>query len=996
MAAVWGGPVAWRCRVPVPADVQATARRLAGEVIENAKRLGHAYAFRQFRLDGVAIDVTMTAPEQPPIIAVRLEGRSPLVPRTLPRPAVWVPRGFVVLPASDSAPLGWGLPAIPAHTDPFNGANLRPGIEPNRWTPNGPCGQVLLTRVPDAGYTGISVSAMTSPLLFDHDHGPRPRQDDDDRFVIRLPPADAAWAAYRMEFEAFRANAPDLTDEQRQVVAAEKRALFEGINELREGAGTPPLTPPVRGWYDSAQATAAECVAVSVLGHYSDAFTLGWRTPDDRLGRDGIGAIASPAAATDRNVTLTGREAVAANTATEPVVIGLDPDGQPILDITGGGAPMTGAHAAALIEADPFALAQMTADAHAHACVGLQDNVAVVHAVTRDAWIPAGNRQWHPADPELPILTWFGADGLNLEGETYPITSTPVPTSSDPATQAGLFASWNPHTLTESSLLDDGFFWFRFVTPSASVAAEHWPVRPMFEQRIFARGRCIALAPGLVWAAAIRRRSDGTPELVALCHHYDDEPETPSERRERGFTSIVRLWRCAIADVAELGVNPEAVIRGVRGAAASWPWDDPASPYTWTGGEAIDVGTTDGSVRDLLAYASQWTFSPDGNAAVCCRVWGKYPECWRTLRVGGYGAEQDAYAWNTWGHGVIFGPTPRPGVMRLDLTDEDATPDWLGFNATATPVWPPGGEPGVRPLEQIEPGGIFERMTESHGTVVLTTDLVAAGWTRQGTLRFCVAGWTHNAYADPVDWSATDNNQTFYYAFIDDLAATTEQWRASAIEYGCVARKEGRGFLPVVSPYRGLQVLSMDRKAVIAYGTVPRFHARETAHQSPDYSHCWRDNPQGFFGVNAWVDGTRVAGGWYANPDNLVVNNLYLCYVGGVNGAPGPLAANRLILEPSFAVGPSGWVLSYTLRAQSGAVHAPSVSGDCPRYYVATPWGEVVYQDACTPRPSDLQPFDYGTGVLIGANAVASFSDDPVRMTAATGPRPHFLYARAV
>lgn len=994
MAQVHHGP--WRLRLPdgpVSAELVARARKAIG-IAEQHRAFQNLRHFRRLFTypDGVTIEAlwdgtlwitTITGQPAPVIRPVRI-----------PRPALWVPKGFVVLPATDGAPIGWGLPVVPAPDTegPLDPANLVPGLELARWTAAGPLGEVLLTRLPDAGYPGVGPGARTVPLLWHREHGPRPAQDEDGVWQIGLPPSNPDWSAHRIAFEDYRAQQPGVDAAQAATIAAEKRVVFERVNQLRATAGRPPLLPPIRGYADTAQASADQAAAAQVLGAWAASYDPTWRIEGDRLARDGISARPAPAAGDDRNATVNGTQVQTARTTAAPTPIGVDPVGQPILDTAGGGPAITGEQAADDFEASGYAAAQLLGSAwdtfpgSASALnVGIRDNVAVAHVVRREAWIDTGNRQWISADPAIPMLTWWGAPALNLGDETYPRTGTAPPVGIDPEDQALLFSTWNPHTVNRRSLYDlDGYCYLRHVHSDPALPPDAWRVQPFWESRIFCRGRCIAIAPrnGLVWAAAIRRTEAGGYQLVALVHDPNDEPATTSQARAEGLTRWVRLWRCDLPDVEGLVANPEVCIRGVRGEAAAWPWDDAEDPYAWTDGQRIDVGTSDGTTRDLLVLASQWVFAPNGNSAACARTWGRYPEAWRTERgVPRYEQEINLFAWNTFGHGTIFDHTPRPGVLRLVLTDSGATRAWDGFPLEAVPQYAATGVPAARaPTDLPEAGPWIKPALEPAPSA--WPDLVAVDWAATG-LRFALIAYSRGTVQD---FDIRFNHHTYAVAFTADLATASADWAPMAVEYGQVAVKPGREHLGVVVANAGVLVLGCADQAMVSIGTVPRF-LRERAiptsnicADNPAYTLCWADDTTlPWFAVNAWVGGQRVLSRWHPNPDRVQINNLYLCHDDGINGDPQVQMLMRTIIRPHFARADGAWLLAYTVQPQDGNRAVVSVAGDCPQFQ-ASVYG-VIFQSACTPRFSDLGTLAHGEHRVAGAGAAASFANEDTLMT---------------
>lgn len=976
---------------PVSAELVARARKAVG-IAEQHRAFQDLRHFRRLFTypDGVTIEALWDGT----LWIATIRGQRPAViePVRIPRPPIWVPRGFVVLPASDARPAGWGLPVTPAPDTegPFDPANLVPGLDVARWNPSGPLGEVLLTRLPDAGYPGVGPGAITVPLLWHREYGPQPPQDDDGRWLLNLPPLNPTWSAHRISFEAYRAQQPGLTPEQAAAIAAEKRALFERINLFRETAGRLPLTPPVRGYADTAQASADQAAAAQVLGAWAAAYDPTWRIEGDRLARDGISSRA--AAGDDRNATANGVQVQTARTTAAPTTIGTDPVGQPILDIAGGGPPITGEQAADDFEASGYAAAQLLGPAWdaqpgsgSALNVGIRDNVAVAHVVRRESWIETGNRQWISSDPAIPMLSWWGAAGLNLADETYPRTGTTPPVGSDPEDQALEFSLWDPHTLNRSSLYDpDGFCYLRHVYSDPHLPPEAWRVQPFWEGRIFCRGRCIAIVPnnGLVWAAAIRRTTAGGYQLVALVHDPDDEPANLAQARSEGLTRWVRLWRCDLPDVEGLVATPEVCIRGVRGATPVWPWDDPDDPYAWTDGQAIDVGTSDGATRDLLVLASQWTFAPDGNSAACARTWGRYPEAWRTERgTPRYEQETSLFSWNTFGFGTIFDHTPRPGVLRLTLTDSSVTRVWDGFPLEAAPQYAAPGVPAPRaPTQLPEAGPWIKPALEPWPSA--WPDLVAVDWAPDG-LRFALIAYSRGTVQD---FDLRFNHHTYAVAFTAALSTAAADWAPAAIEYGQVAVKPGSEHLGVVVANAGVLVLGCAAQALVSIGTVPRF-LRERAiptsdicADNPAYVLCWADEVDlPWFAVNAWVGGQRVLSRWHPNPDRVQVNNLYLCHDDGINGDPQVQLLMRTIIRPHFARADGAWLLAYTVQPQDGNRAVVSVAGDCPEFFNGGTG--TIYQSACTPRFSDLGTLAHGEHRVAGAGAAASFANEDTLMS---------------
>jgi hypothetical protein len=1012
MAAAWSGPVAWRCPADTPGDLRVRGRQCAGVLAEQLRtgRLPQGYRHFDFA-DGVTVDVTFNGPGLPPIIAIAAPEPAPTRVTVLQRPPLWVPRGFVVYPAGDDAPCGWGLPLLQVGDDRYAPENLRPGLDVGRWTAGGALGQVLLTRVPDAGYPSARTDRVTSPLLFNATHGPRPAGEPVEGLLpVSLPPDPATqpYTGYRIEFEPYRAQLPDGSPEEVALVGAIKRALAERIAAFRAGVGA--LTLPVRGYYDSAQATVQQVIDAQVLGHYSAAFDPTYRTQDDRTTRDGVSVFVATDDSDDRNTRSNAGEALTALTTNPPTQIGTDPNGRPILDISGGGPPITADAAADAFEADAVDAA-MLADTRwdtglgrsSALLLGVRDNVACAQVVERDQWVACGNVAWHSNDPTVPSLSWFGSYGLNeMADVTFPVTLVPMPPQAgDPDEWRAQLAAWQPYTVDRTSLRDeDGYFWWRYVVSDADTPPEQWHVQPLMDSRIFCRGRAIAIAPrgGFVWAAAIQAREEGGHRLVALVHQDDDQPTDGTTVRSNGLTPYLRVWRCDIPNLSQLLANPEVVVRGVRGEATEWPWDDANDPYAWTGGEIVDVGTSDGSTRDLLSYASQWQFSPDGRSAICLRLWGEYPYAYRTDQTT-YEQQAAAFSHNDFEQGLIFGHKPRPGALRLNIDGAGSDLTWLGFNAEGEPEYNPVTElPVPRAHVELPQTGIFSDVIDGGIGNAAYPDLVAAGWSDAGTPAYALIGATRGFV---VDWDIRFNGHVYFVSWLDSLAETVDAWQTRAIAYGQVAVKPGQETLGVTASNRGVLVLDVARKALVSLGTVPRF-TRQIAGgnicvPNDGFSPCWADDPpEQWFAVNVWVDGQRVHGKWHPNPDRIVINQLYLCFEEAINGDPRRQMPLRRLLQASWAKRGDDWMVAYTLIPQLLAEAVTSVSGNCPTY--ENPTLGIVYQTACTPRPGDVTFLDFGDFRCAGAGAVSSFAAEAALLSAtgAGGGNSRLLYARTV
>lgn len=595
------------------AIAQGEGRKLLGALMERLK------------LGGLTQGVQRRTLPDGTLIEARYDGTTPSVEVIAPVPetveaapsprSVWIPRGFVLYPISDDSLTGWGWPVVPSAeigVGPYDTENLAPGLAVSRWTAGGKAGQVLLSRAVDANYP--PPEDTTSPMLFT-----ATARLDEDSLLWDTPVMTGDYAAYRTEFVA--------------PPAGDRRVAFEAINAHRVSIDLGALAMLPRGWYSGAQASATMMVATGDYGHYSAQFALGMRTPGDRINKNGVPGQVIPASADDRNNVTSSGEILAATyySATDA---GTDPNGYPILHLPQGGPPIDAATAMAQWESSPphWAIVELP-DWDTRATfldMGFSANVAAGHFVALDDWVAAGNQCWQSSNEAIPALSWHAPGSLNLAYETWPVVArfltNPFFTPTDPSQ---IFSAYF-HLITPS----DGNFWLRHTN-------ERGDIVPVWQNRIFCRGRCIAIAPrgGIVWAAAIIERG-ATYRLVALVHHATDQvPEGTADAVDymmrNGATPYVRVWWCDIPDVSGFVANPSSVIRGVYGAENpdEWPWLE--TEYRWSWRDAGTVNVRDGMfTADLLKYASQWRFSADGTRAVCLRdqMTGAFSD-WRSMFV---------------------------------------------------------------------------------------------------------------------------------------------------------------------------------------------------------------------------------------------------------------------------------------------------------------------------------------------------------------------------
>jgi len=225
---------------------QAEGRNLLGGLMNRLKlggvKVGSA---RQVLADGT-------------VVIASYDGTTPIVTTVAPQVVVeeegeldlWIPRGMVVVPAQNSAPQGWGLPAVTPAANPDN-------TRVANWTPNGALPQVLLSLLPDAGFpTDPNVSQV---MYWDDFEAP-------DTDIIE-DGEGATWSAFRIRF--------------RVLGAAFDQVLAE-INARRDP--DQPLCGPFTGYADIA---AEYSRIVSAFGIDEAAYPIGARTNFRRTEKEG-------------------------------------------------------------------------------------------------------------------------------------------------------------------------------------------------------------------------------------------------------------------------------------------------------------------------------------------------------------------------------------------------------------------------------------------------------------------------------------------------------------------------------------------------------------------------------------------------------------------------------------------------------------------------------------------------------------------------------------
>jgi hypothetical protein len=283
--------------------------------------------------------------------------------------ALWIPRGFVLYPASSTATAGWGTPVIGPDDDQTAKDNLAPGLDVARWTVGGYLGEVLLTKQVGAGYPKPDLEL--SPAFYSIKEAVVMISTDGTKYTpakrAYIAPAIAQdWSAYRIEFTDFSTAGGEGDPGAR-------RSVF---HTAVDGAA---YLPPIRGNYDAAARLVRNARSSDFSGLRLDDGTLshaadGYDTAVRRLNKDGVGDTAA-----HDSVSLATNAIVAADDAA------------------------TGAHMR-----DATFTPERTS-----VSVALKNGMTALAAVEHAQWIAYGNRYWIGDDPALPVVTWDGFPSWN-------------------------------------------------------------------------------------------------------------------------------------------------------------------------------------------------------------------------------------------------------------------------------------------------------------------------------------------------------------------------------------------------------------------------------------------------------------------------------------------------------------------------------------------------------------------------------------------------------
>lgn len=365
----------WRFSSPAAQSLASAGRKLLGTLQEQLRFGG----LRQGKLTHVLPDGTR--------IVAQHDGTTPFVtivrPEDLDEPpaptvryAAWIPRGFVVYPTSDESRTGWGGPPLPASgATTWADENLRPGLDVARWTSEGKLGEVLLTRVRDAGYPRRRRNAI--PAMFEATDVPRGYFIDAYGRALPMgtptapPQATTEWTAYRMEFE-------DAVDRETMQPDVLLRALWVAA------VGGEGYLKPLRGFYDRAW-RASSYVRTSDL----DSETI----VDADLPHAPGGYVKATERARHDGVMAHEREAI---TRFNGTISDVADELANAIALRGG-------------DFEPGATTLHVAD------VGALRSLV---AEERQQWIAYGARRWYPpAESGLPILSWDAFPFLNWHAQ---------------------------------------------------------------------------------------------------------------------------------------------------------------------------------------------------------------------------------------------------------------------------------------------------------------------------------------------------------------------------------------------------------------------------------------------------------------------------------------------------------------------------------------------------------------------------------------------------
>lgn len=608
---------------------QYEGRKLLARVMEEVMRGRHNVVLTEVLPDGTRLRGSFSG-----TLPV-LEKVAPAIPAPVQvqfPPTVWVPSGFVTWPITDDAKFGWGMPVVQktgSGITPYSLVNTNPGLDVTRWTAAGPLCEVLLTTVPQAGYP--QRNQLTSALMFDPHQGPSPK-------VPTKPHPQGPWTGYRMEFQPFN-------DALHAPLAGARIAGFELLNTHRAGLGLDPLSMPLRGFYPIAQTYADMCLATSGFGHFNPVFWHGYKTPGDRVCKDGVPNVQGNAAPNNRNTyDFVNENLFVVATSFNPA--GTDPNGEQYGTVTG---PLPSSASTAFtgwLGSPPHKATIENVIWNGHSSfvdIGAQTFWSQDFQ-RKNQWLACGNAYWYSEHEEIPPLSWHSYPNQTLSYETFPWTATVDGILSTrkvvwPIKPSGYEIIWtDPYNLaqinsivlssltgtTSGSVITNEGLWYHswFNTNDTTKNAFEY-VMPFLTSSIFMRGRCIGIAPNgaIVLGAGIQKITHNSKTAYRLQIIVHDHADQPSDYIANGMMAVVHIYHCDLDDVNGFLVHNENVIKGIRSTShPAWPWLDSDDQWAWVDDGTVTVNTTgESGDPDLLSYTCLWRFNPAGTEACCLR-----------------------------------------------------------------------------------------------------------------------------------------------------------------------------------------------------------------------------------------------------------------------------------------------------------------------------------------------------------------------------------------
>jgi len=754
----------------------AEARALLGALVNEIGEAGIRSGRRMRIRDGVQIDVQYDGARG----YIRIDATNAVaLTAEQPRYALtWVPRGFVLYPVSDDSKAGWGLPIqLTGHADTYTDLqllpeNLRPGLDPARWTPGGVAGQVLLTQVPNAGYPDTvrapgGANVANAPVAYLPKTLTYPNSAAQQEKLTAVPEYPQ-WTAYRIEFSDYTGS-----------WAAWKRETTRLVNELRGNTSDRALHPPIRGMFDVAQSGADASATVNVYGHSYEGYPVTYKTAADRTSREMTGSdiISVPVGrfpsyvSNSRNATLFyGENAVGAFSSTPPVVIETDPNGNPIVKITPAGMQSPAQAYQQWLDSPPHYDNMIShswdtgtavfGDGTVYDIFGVSQvgvsNTAGVHCFSqRLSWIGVGNTRFESAHDDVPLVSWHTFRSMNVGGYTLPATLIGSLDGVDeehttPSIRLSLF-QWPFVVLpnTYPTGLPDNIR--QRTEPFATAGYGFWEASlGLF---LYSRGRVMGIAPNghVILSAGVQRNESGAKVTYRVIIITVDgvqylASDQVGQRVVEGCMPRASVWYADLPDEAVLHCAPHVVLRGVYGEedtaqSGDWPWIEKNSPYSWRSAGEIDVLHSGAGGADMLGYASLWRFSPDGRRAVCLRDGGTVDEIEDAaarvtpFRIGDF--DEAAFvavdAPHVKGNAWVGGMPPFPRCHYVELT----------FGSTAD-----GGMTVDRFVSGSSRGCEAHRLTPDFNTTMGSGDggTIPIGWVRPCAVDYAAGGELTFAY----------------------------------------------------------------------------------------------------------------------------------------------------------------------------------------------------------------------------------------------------------